>query len=1146
MKLTRLRLVGFKSFVDASELVIQPGLTGVVGPNGCGKSNLVEALRWAMGESSHKALRAAEMNDVIFAGSGGRPSRNTAEVVIALDNSNRLAPAPFTEQEELEISRRIERDKGSTYRVNGREVRARDVQLLFADASTGARSPALVRQGQIGEIINARPEARRRVLEEAAGIAGLHARRHESELKLRAAEQNLDRVEDVLGRMQTQLEGLKRQARQAVRYRQLSADIRRLESLTLARAVAEAIAERDEAVRAVQEAERQLATATLTQGEAARIEAVAAHELPTLRDASAAASAALERIRRAGEDLDREEKQARERLAHLIRQIAQLDDDREREKSLADDAAATLARFEADVAALDADEAQAEDREAAATKRVAEVGESLAALEAALAEANAALAARTAERDTLSRARNDASSRAARLSAELQKLDAEAAQIEATPPTDLAGIAAEAEAASAKVAETEATAAASEIALAAAREREQQARGAFQTAESELRRYEVEARTLSKVLDVETKKLWPPVIDKVSVKPGYEAALAAALGEDLTVPDDTSAPIHWGQMDLFDTDPALPDGATPLSSVVDVPPALARRLAQIGIVARADARRLQSRLSPGQRLVSVEGDLWRWDGFVATAESETPAARRLAGRNRLKELEQQLLVAIDQMVVRKAEAEKAQTIVAAATREEQAARDAVRNARRTFDSLRERAADAERQIAKYEARRTSVVEQRARVSTDAAEAQQRLAEAEAALSALTPAADLEGERDRLRISVERERTIAGDARAAQTALAREREGRVRQREAIARDRASWETRLQGADDRLAKMEERRIAAETERAALDDVPEATAAKRRTLMLTMGEAEIAAKAAADRLAEGESKKNSADTAARDAIRALGDRRASLAREETRRDAANERLAEARRRFIEATEEDPDIAARSAASDPQPLETLSNDLARLKSDRDRLGAVNLRAEDELTEVQQAYDGLVAERDDLIEAIKRLRQGIQSLNREGRDRLSTAFDAVNAHFVRLFATLFGGGEAKLELIESDDPLEAGLEVIARPPGKRPQTLSLLSGGEQALTAMALIFAIFLTNPAPLCVLDEVDAPLDDANVERFCDLLEAMRGDTDTRFLVVTHNPVTMSRMDRLFGVTMAERGVSQLVSVDLEAAERLREAV
>ncbi len=325
-----------------------------------------------------------------------------------------------------------------------------------------------------------------------------------------------------------------------------------------------------------------------------------------------------------------------------------------------------------------------------------------------------------------------------------------------------------------------------------------------------------------------------------------------------------------------------------------------------------------------------------------------------------------------------------------------------------------------------------------------------------------------------------------------------------------------------------------------------MPEAVAAKRRALLDTIGEAQVTAKAATDRLSEGESKKAAAETAARDALRSLGDSREVLAREETRRDAANERLADALRRYVEAVGSAPDAAARATAQDSAPSEEISANLEKMKSDRDRLGAVNLRADEELVEVQTAHDALSSERDDLTEAIKTLRQGIQSLNREGRERLAEAFNTVNDHFGRLFSTLFGGGEARLELIESDDPLEAGLEVVARPPGKKPQTLSLLSGGEQALTAMSLIFAIFLTNPAPLCVLDEVDAPLDDANVDRFCDLLDTMSRETDTRFLVVTHNPVTMSRMDRLFGVTMAERGVSQLVSVDLEAAERLREAV
>jgi chromosome segregation protein len=1147
MKLTRLRLVGFKSFVDASEIEIEPGLTGIVGPNGCGKSNLVEALRWAMGEGSHKTLRASAMDDVIFSGSGGRPARNTAEVLIALDNANKEAPAPFTDAEELEITRRIEREKGSTYRVNGREVRARDVQLLFADASTGARSPALVRQGQIGEIINAKPEARRRVLEEAAGIAGLHARRHESELKLRAAEQNLERAEDVLSRMRAQLESLKRQARQAVKYRQLAADIRRLESLQLARAHTEAETERDAARQALAEAERIVAARTIAQGEAARNDAVAGHELPQLRNDAAAAAAGLERLKRAGEDLDREERQAREKIADLQRRITQLENDRAREETLVTDAAETLERFKSELAALDGEDAAAGEKESAATERVTETGASLKIAEDALAEASAALAARTAERDGLTRARNDAHQRLTRLTGELQRLEGEARTLEAAaPPRELSDLAAEAETALAAMNAAEAAATAAEAALAAARDAAGQARQAQREAETEQNRLQVEAQTLARMLDVDSKHQWVPVIDKLQAERGYEAALAAALGEDLSVPLDAQAPVHWAGTEDVSADPLLPVGAETLLNHIEAPEELARRLAQIGVVSREDGPRLQKELAVGQRLVSREGDLWRWDGFTSRADAETVSARRLAGRNRLKEIEQALVASLDVVKDRKTANTEHEQLVQAAQIGEQQKRDAVRTSRKALEEARGRAAEAERHTAHLSAKRSALAEQFQRVTVDEEEARKKFEEAEQAIAALLPIADLEQKRDELRTVAERERSVAADARAAAGTLSRERETRQRQRENIGRESNSWEQRRSGAATRVADIKERHTVAHTEHEALDGVPDEVAAKRRTLLSSISEAEVAAKAASDKLAEGETKKSAAENIARDAMRALGESREGLARSETRRDAADERLADALRRYVESVGEAPNAEARAGAAESAPSEEITADLEKLRTDRDRLGAVNLRADEELIEVQTAHDSLVAERDDLVEAIKSLRQGIQSLNREGRERLSEAFNTVNGHFSKLFTTLFGGGEAKLELIESDDPLEAGLEIVARPPGKKPQTLSLLSGGEQALTAMALIFAIFLTNPAPLCVLDEVDAPLDDANVDRFCDLLDAMRKETDTRFLVVTHNPVTMSRMDRLFGVTMAERGVSQLVSVDLEAAERMREAV
>ncbi|MGQ4275283.1 chromosome segregation SMC family protein [Terrihabitans sp. B22-R8] len=1138
MKLTRLRLVGFKSFVDASELVIEPGLTGIVGPNGCGKSNLVEALRWAMGESSHKALRAAEMNDVIFAGSGGRPSRNNAEVVIVLDNRAHRAPSPFTEVDDLEISRRIERDKGSTYRVNGREVRARDVQLLFADASTGARSPALVRQGQISEIINARPEARRRVLEEAAGIAGLHARRHEAELKLRAAEQNLVRVEDVLERIRGQIEGLKRQARQAARYRQLSADIRRLEGALLTRAHTEALAEKKAAEDAVSEAERAVAARTLSQAEAARAEAVAAHELPAQRDAAASAGAALARLRRARDDLDREERQARDRLAELIRRLAQLDDDHARETALAADANETLARFEADLAALDAEESGALEREADAERRMAAAAKTLTEAEAELTRINAVLAARDAERAQLGRAREEAESRLGRVGVELQRLAVEQRALEGSDHARrLAILSAELDRASSILSDAEAAAISAEAALPDLRAAEANARQRAHEQEAALRRLEVEAKTLAKLIDPGQAVLWPPLIDSVSAAPGYEAALVAALGEDLSIPLDQAAPAYWARLAAPADDPSLPAGVEPLGQYVDGPPELARRLAQTGLVTRDDGAALQPHLAAGQCLVSAQGDLWRWDGFTATAEAETPFARQLAGRNRLKELEQAIAQAGEKFSAVKADAEAARQASVDAARCEQAAREAVRAARKSVEAARDRRVEAERLAARDEARRAALAESQTRLANDEADAAQRLEAARNALTALADSHEVEQARDHARARVERERAIAADVRANHAALGRERERRVRSRETLLRDRSAWQARGEGAAERLAVMGARRAEAESERIVLAEMPNLVAEKRRALRESFQRAEADDRAARDGLAAAEARQGAADRDARDALKLLGEAREILAREEARREAAGARAREAWTRLVEAGLSDEDRRVQ----DGSPM-----DLERLKADRERLGAVNLRGEQELEEVQASHDGLVRERDDLTEAIRQLRQAILSLNREGKTRLTAAFEAVNAHFVKLYANLFGGGEARLELIESDDPLAAGLEVIARPPGKKPQTLSLLSGGEQALTAMALIFAIFLTNPAPLCVLDEVDAPLDDANVERFCDLLESMSRDTDTRFLVVTHNPVTMSRMSRLFGVTMAERGVSQLVSVDLEAAEQLREAV
>ncbi|MGZ3621088.1 MAG: chromosome segregation protein SMC, partial [Candidatus Binataceae bacterium] len=549
------------------------------------------------------------------------------------------------------------------------------------------------------------------------------------------------------------------------------------------------------------------------------------------------------------------------------------------------------------------------------------------------------------------------------------------------------------------------------------------------------------------------------------------------------------------------------------------------------VVERDAGIRLAGALKTGQRLVSREGDLWRWDGFVAAAHAPTGAARRLAQRSRFAEIDGEL--------------ESARSEVEAKRRALEAAQSAFESASSAEIEKRARERDLNRQAARLSA----LAEARARLNMSRNEATAARTEAESALGGLAPAADLETKLAHVRDEIAAKRVRLAEVQAEQQAIVREGELADRRLATLASDKTGWIERQQGARNQIGTLEQRIAEAKRDRTELENAPQVFAEKRGALITEVQTAETARRACADRLQEAENALAEADRDARAALEAASAAREDLARAEERFEGAKRRLADIGREIHDMLEIEPTAVAELAEigpTDPLPdLVEIEERLERLRRERERLGAVNLRAEEELREVETQHSSLTTERDDLVEAIKKLRLGIQSLNREARERLLTSFEQVNKHFQHLFAQLFGGGTAQLQLIESEDPLEAGLEILAKPPGKKPATLSLLSGGEQALTALALIFAVFLTNPAPICVLDEVDAPLDDHNVERFCDLLDEMTKSTDTRFVIITHNPITMARMNRLYGVTMAERGVSQLVSVDLEAAVRFREA-
>lgn len=1149
MRFTKLRLNGFKSFVDPTDLMIADGLTGVVGPNGCGKSNLLEALRWVMGENRPTAMRGGGMEDVIFAGTATRPARNFAEVALLIDNSDRLAPAAFNDNDQLEIVRRITRDIGSAYKVGTKEVRARDVQMLFADASTGSHSPALVRQGQISELINSKPKSRRRILEEAAGISGLYQRRHEAELKLKGAEQNLSRVDDVIEQLANQLGQLARQARQAARYREIGENLRLAEGMLLYRRWREAeesrlaaVAELRERTVAASRAEAEARASTKARTE--REEAI-----PPLREEEAIAAAVLQRLIVERDALKDQEVRALEKIETLRNRIDQLTRDMDREAGLNKDAGETIERLEWEAREIAKASEGHPDRLAEAQEIARDAAAVLQERENDLSQMTEDVARLAARHQSVQRLLDD--SRKTLAAAESNSERAKTQMSEATTALERAETdletAQEAESIAIATAENaEATLIEAETARADTQSREVDARALRSSAEGEANALRAEVAALAKLVERDTRE-GGQLMDLLSVQSGYEKALGAALADDLRAPlVEGDGPSGWAALPAYSEAQSLPAGVKALTDYVSVPEVLVRRMSQIGLVDVAQAPSLQSELKPGQRLVSLDGDLWRWDGFRASAEdAPSAAALRLQQLNRLVELKRDL----EELNAKAEGAAQAHEALTRRLTDLTEADKMARNARRQADQMVAEAnraasrAEAERNLAegKLENARLAL----RRHEEDANTARRALTDAERSFEELPDLGDSRASVEDIKMAVEAARMTMMTKRSAADELRREGDARIKRSQEITKEISGWRHRLDTATKRSEELLERRETTVEELEIAREVPSEIAEKREELMESIEVAEERRKVASDALAEGENTLREAAISEREAERAASEAREARARSEARNEAARSSVASATDRIQEAQEMTPEELLASLGTEVEkmpPSEAIENQVNSLKRQRDALGAVNLRAEEDAKEVQEEHDNLLSEKQDLEEAIKALRSGISSLNREGRERLLTAFDEVNVNFSNLFTHLFGGGEAKLMLIESDDPLEAGLEIMCQPPGKKLATLSLLSGGEQTLTAMALIFAVFLANPAPICVLDEVDAPLDDANVTRFCDLLDEMTRRTETRFLIITHHAVTMSRMDRLFGVTMGEQGVSQLVSVDLKKAEAL----
>ncbi len=1333
-RLTRLRIAGFKSFAEPTVVEVLPGLTGIVGPNGCGKSNVVEALRWAMGETNARSMRGGEMDDVIFAGTATRPGRNLAEVTLQLEDASGLAPPPNAEATDLEIVRKIARGEGSSFRVNGRELRARDVQTMFADIGSGARSSAMVSQGRVASLIQAKPEDRRAVLEEAAGIAGLRARKHEAELKLRQAESNLARAEDLLGQMEAGRQNLQRQARQAARYRNISGLVRQAEVEWLAILRARAQAALAEAREAFSLAQRSTRDAEFEAEGAARRAFAAEQGLPGPREAEGAARTALERRRVEAETLGAEEARAREALAAAEARHAALARDLDHAARVDADALAAQQRLDAEAEelaamaralpgraaeaeSLEAQAAAAVETAAAAADRATEAAAEAAAAATALAATEAEAATR-ALRLTQQKQKLEADTAAARASivaeadiatsleairreeaslaaCELALTEAEAARTAAQSAHEAARrIAADAETAESRavnallaaesaarrvaeqharlLAERDAAAAASvppaemdaaraaatlaaaalhearralegaEAARAAAQSRHEAARAAASEAEGTRARAAAEAAALTEVLRArEVGAGLPPVLDSVTVPPGLEAALGAAIGEALESPLEEDAPRHWRALPPLDPLPALPAGATPLARLVEAPAALSRALSQVGLLPKGlDGAALMPLLKPGQALVTEEGAVWRWDGHCIRAGAPTPGAVRLAQRNALRaagirqdraeaaaaaaaasrqdagleegharaeeaerrearasaeraqasatntlerisaraqQAEQRLaaltpaLRRLDEeqdaaghalTAAREARAQApdvaaARTARGAAAAEEQArirgeamARETRRAAEGRLAQAREVGRRLAARAAEAEARRAALEPELARIGAEHAAAETALAQARTARAAAPDLAALRAEMDKARLVLGEARANEAACRDTRAMLAAEATRIAARHAAIGPEHEGWTRRRLEASARREELATRAGEAAAEREALSDAPETAAARHTAAGRLLTEAEERHRAAAAALTAAEREDREAALARRSADAAFAAARESQLRAEGHASQAEAAALAVEERIIERLGDGhPPLPDDVAELTEQAEEKARRKVDRLVKEREEMGPVNLRAETELAELDATRARIESERQEVATAIAKLRGSIGHLNREGRERLRIVFDKVDAEFRNLFTRLFGGGRAHLALVGSDDPLEAGLEIYAEPPGKKLSSLALLSGGEQALTALSLIFAVFRFNPAPVCVLDEVDAPLDDANVERLCDLLEIMaapeaEGGGGTRFLIVTHHALTMARMHRLYGVTMQERGVSRLLSVDLQRAVELAE--
>ncbi len=855
MEFKKIQLTGFKSFAEKTNFLIEEGLTGIVGPNGCGKSNIVESLRWCMGETSAKSMRGSGMEDVIFSGTSNKPSKNIAEVSIALSNENKDGPIQYNELDEIEIRRKIEKDKGSKFYINNKEVRAKDAQMFFADLSTGAHSPSLISQGRIGALVTAKPADRRAILEEAAGIAGLHVRRHEAELRLSAAENNLKRADELRRQQERQLANLQKQAEEAAKYKSVSEEIKKVEAglyyLKLKEIDHEIKLENEintEAEDQVKEFNSQLENLEKRiTDETNKVTPIKERNIENLSK--------IQRLNLELKSLDEENERIEEEIKSIKNSLRMIDEDIDREKSIIIDANSNEKRLKEE-------------------------------------------------------------------KGELIEIDSKYYETEKLSNQDL------------------------------------------DVAKENLKR---EQDKVDRILDTFSSENLKKNIEQINNIIDQIVAAKNLINEQnnsaaLKVLDECKENLSYLNIKIKEAEGG--DKITVLNATNEIIKELQEKYADI----YSNNQNIKKEsLKRNERIQKIDLEIGSWKNLLTNSEKM------------VKEL----------------------------------------NDRKNKQTLKLNDLEKQPQLQ---------AEKKGQIS------------------------------ESLRISE--------------------------------KEQNENETIIEEIDDKILKLSNE----------LKDTKENSIEIRER------------KASSGATIDGLSKRRSD----------------LLERVNAELNLGEEKLLEFSN--LEKEVEFPDVVTQEELLDEK------------KRQREKLGSVNLRADEETSKYEVEIKKMEKDRQDLVTAIIKLKESISELNQKGRERLLEAFEKVNRKFNEVYTKLFNGGNAKLELVDSDDPLDAGLEMLVSPPGKRLQSITLLSGGEQALTALSLIFAVFLTNPSPICVLDEVDAPLDDANVTRFCNLLTELTKITSTRFIIVTHHALTMSKMDRLYGVTMPEKGISQLVAVDLQKAESM----